>query len=66
LEELEKLHPFLYERVIAAILPVCGIEKPGCSENILSGVSEKDHAPKDVIHMSLERLDINRRLRNAA
>jgi aminopeptidase N len=60
---LEKLHPLHYERVIAGILPVCGLgreeEVKGFFENY---VTEKGLS-KDVIRLSLEKLEINGRMR---
>jgi aminopeptidase N len=61
---LEKLHPLHYERVIAGIVPVCGLgreeEVKGFFENY---VTEKGLS-KDVIRLSLEKLEINGRMRN--
>jgi tricorn protease interacting factor F2/3 len=62
-EELEKLHPIHYERVIASIVPVCGIE---CEQEVKAFyhdyMTEKELA-KDVIRLSLERLKVNREMR---
>ncbi|MBN1832693.1 MAG: M1 family metallopeptidase [Deltaproteobacteria bacterium] len=63
LEELEKLHPIHYERIIACIVPVCAIE---CEQEVksfyLDYISEKKVAV-DVIRLSLERLEVNCRMR---
>ncbi len=59
LEELEKLHPIHYERIIASIIPVCGI---ACEQEVKAFyqdyMAEKELA-KDVIKLSLERLEVN-------
>ncbi len=63
LEDLEKLHPIHYERVIACIVPVCAVE---CEQEVKAFfqdyMTEKDVA-KDVIRLSLERLEVNCRMR---
>jgi tricorn protease interacting factor F2/3 len=62
-EELEKLHPIHYERIIACVVPVCGVE---CEQEVkafyLDYMAEKE-APEDVIRLSLERLEVNCRMR---
>jgi tricorn protease interacting factor F2/3 len=64
IEELETFHPLLYERVIAAIIPICGIKDPNAVTAFFTDYI-KDHAElKDTVQMSLERLEINVRLRN--
>ena len=63
IEELETFHPLLYERVIAAIIPICGIKDPNAVTAFFTDYI-KDHAElKDTVQMSLERLEINVRLR---
>lgn len=63
-EELEKLHPIHYERIIASIVPVCGAE---CEQEVRTFcqnyMAEKGVA-EDVIRLSLERLEVNCRMRN--
>jgi len=63
LDALEGFHPLLYERVIAAVVPVCGLEVPDTVEAFFREYLKKKGAPAEVIRMSLERLDVNRRLR---
>lgn len=63
LEELEKFHPIHYERVIASIVPVCGITcEQGVKGYYQDDMAEKDVA-KDIIRLSLERLEVNCRMR---
>jgi hypothetical protein len=65
-EELEKLHPIHYERVIASIVPVCGVE---CEQEVKAFyqdyMTEKE-AAEDVIRLSLEMLEVNCRMRKRA
>jgi len=62
-EELEKLHPIHYERAIASIVPVCGVE---CEQEVKvfyqDYMAEKE-AAEDAIRLSLERLEVNCRMR---
>jgi tricorn protease interacting factor F2/3 len=60
---LEKLHPLLYERIVAAIVPVVESEqaeevKEFCEQYL----KERPHMG-DVIRLSLEKLEINLRFR---
>lgn len=66
LGRLEELHPVHYERVIAAIIPWSGLGK---EEEVKSFFREyvKGHEKlKDVIGLSLERLEIHSRMRRGA
>jgi hypothetical protein len=64
-DALEQLHPIHYERVIQAIVPVCGLGRaPEVHAFFEDYMSQKDLA-KEVIRMSLEKLRINERLRGA-
>jgi len=63
-EELETFHPLLYERVIAGIVPVCGIHCEEAAAVFFRDYMERPGVPKDAIRMSLERLRINARLRS--
>jgi len=64
LEQIEQFHPMLYERVVAAIIPTAGIQR---SDEVIAFFDDyrarKDKA-KDVINLSLERLEINLRMRS--
>ena len=65
LEEIEQFHPMLYERVIAAIVPAAGINRADEVKTFFGDYLKKSDRAKDVIKLSLERLEINLRMRNA-
>lgn len=63
LPQLEQLHPVHYERVIAAIVPLSGLgREEEIREFFAQYMSKKDQA-RDVIRLSLERLEINSAMR---
>jgi tricorn protease interacting factor F2/3 len=65
LDALEQFHPMHYERVIASIIPLSGIGKEEEIKTFYKGyMSEKEKA-KDVIKLSLEKLEINSRMRRS-
>ena len=64
LQEIEKFHPLLYERVIAAIVPVAGMERADEVKAFFEDYMQKTDTAKDVIKLSLERLEINLRMRS--
>jgi hypothetical protein len=65
LEEIVQFHPMLYERVIAAIVPVAGIKRADEVKTFFNDYLKKSDKAKDVIKLSLERLEINLRMRSA-
>ena len=65
LEEIEQFHPMLYERVVAAIIPVAGIARADEVKNFFADYMQKKEKARDVIKLSLERLEINLRMRAA-
>jgi tricorn protease interacting factor F2/3 len=65
LAELEKFHPMLYERVIAGIIPVCGIKKEKDVKQFFNQYMQKNPHTKEVVKLSLERLKINVRMKTA-
>ncbi len=65
LEEIEQFHPMLYERVIAAIVPTAGIKRADEVKTFFEDYLKKSDKAKDVIKLSLERLEINLRMRRA-
>jgi len=65
LAEIEQFHPMLYERVIAAIIPTAGIKRTDAVRTFFNDYLKKSAKAKDVIKLSLERLEINLRMRNA-
>ena len=65
LEEIEQFHPMLYERVVAAIIPVAGIARADEVKNFFADYMQKKEKARDVIKLSLERLEINLKMRAA-
>ncbi|MBT8367671.1 MAG: hypothetical protein KJP23_23500, partial [Deltaproteobacteria bacterium] len=61
----ELFHPMLYERVVAAIVPVAGMEDPLAVKAFFADYMQKSDKATDVIKLSLERLEINLRMRAA-
>ena len=59
----EQFHPLLYERVIASIIPVAGLENAEEVKGFFKDYLKKTESAKDVIKLSLERLEINLRIR---
>jgi len=66
LEEIEKFHPMLYERVVAAIIPVAGIARADEVNNFFADYMQEKEKARDVIKLSLERLEINLRMRSGS
>ena len=62
---LEQFHPLHYERVIAAIIPVCGIGREEEVKTFFEGYMSQKEMAGDAIRMSLERLEINSRMRRS-
>jgi tricorn protease interacting factor F2/3 len=65
LQQIEQFHPMLYERVIGAIIPVAGIQRTEEVKAFFKDYMQKTDKAKDVIKLSLEKLEINLRLRAA-
>jgi aminopeptidase N len=65
LETLEQLHPIHYERVVAGIVPVCGIGKKEEVEAFFSDYIRRKRTDEDTIRMALERLAIYSRMRGS-
>ncbi|MFZ0133231.1 MAG: M1 family metallopeptidase [Desulfobacterales bacterium] len=59
LPELEAFHPLLYERVIAAIVPTAGIERPESVGAFFRKYVADHPQTKDVVRLALEHLEIN-------
>ncbi len=64
LPQIEQFHPMLYERVIAAIVPAVGIDRPEDVRDFFTEHMRKSAKARDVIRMSLERMEINCRMRS--
>jgi tricorn protease interacting factor F2/3 len=65
LEQIEQFHPMLYERVVAAIVPMAGLNREQEVKEFFENYMQKTDKAKDVIRLSLEKLEINLRMRNA-
>lgn len=63
LTRLEQFHPMLYERVIAAIIPVVGPDHAEPVRRFFEGYILRHAKLADAIRLSLERLEINLRMR---
>jgi len=63
---LEKLHPVHFERVIAALVPLAGLDREEEARAFLEETLRKKESARDVIHMALEKLEIHRRMRAAS
>jgi aminopeptidase N len=62
---LEELHPIHYERVLAAVVPVGGIGREEAVGGFFREHMDRTGKAKDVIKLSLERLEINARMRKS-
>jgi aminopeptidase N len=65
LEQIEQFHPLIYERVIASIVPIAGMESPQEVKAFFEDYMQKTNKAADVIKLSLERLEINLRMHAA-
>jgi tricorn protease interacting factor F2/3 len=63
IERLEQLHPIHYERIVAAIVPMSGIGKEEEVKSFFREYMVKKEKAKDVLKLSLEKLEINSRMR---
>ena len=63
LHDIEGFHPIHYERVIAGIVPVAGIGQEEEVKAFLNDYMVKTEKAKDIIKLSLEKLEINSRMR---
>jgi len=61
--ELEKLHPLHYERVIEGIVPLCGLGREEEVRVFFKKYLTQNAKAEEVIKLSLERLEINSRMR---
>jgi aminopeptidase N len=65
LQTIERFHPVLYERVIAALVPVCGLGREEEVRAFFRDYLPKHEKMKDVVMLSLEKLEIYSRMRKA-
>ncbi|MHA2032384.1 MAG: ERAP1-like C-terminal domain-containing protein, partial [Candidatus Kariarchaeaceae archaeon] len=64
-EKLEKLNPMHFESVIAGIVGLSGLNRVEEVKTYFNSYMEKKDLAKDTIKMTLERMEINARLRRA-
>jgi hypothetical protein len=62
---LEQLHPLHYERMIGGIVPVCGLGKEDEVKRFFEDYMIENDSARDVIKLSLEKLEINRRMKGS-
>jgi len=60
---LEEMHPLLFERVVAAFVPVPGLTEPPRTQDFCEQLARRQPRLKNVIDLSLERLEVNHRFR---
>jgi hypothetical protein len=53
------MHPLLFERVLAAFVPVAGLQDPDRTTAFCERLKQDEPRLKDVISLSLERLEVN-------
>ncbi|WP_319522912.1 M1 family metallopeptidase [uncultured Desulfosarcina sp.] len=63
LSRLEKMHPLLFERVVAAFVPVPGLTEPPRTRSFCEQLARRQPRLKNVIDLSLEHLEVNHRFR---
>jgi tricorn protease interacting factor F2/3 len=63
LDRLEQMHPLLFERVVAVFVPGPGLNDPQRTRTICDDLERRSPRLKDVIALSLERLEVNHRFR---
>jgi tricorn protease interacting factor F2/3 len=56
---IERMHPLLFERVVAAFVPGPGLQDPDHTSTFCNHLKRKQPRLKDVIALSLERLEVN-------
>ena len=60
-DRFKAFHPLLFERVIAAIVPVAGLVDPPAVRTFFEHYLAAAPQARDVVNLSLEKLEINRR-----
>lgn len=64
LEALEQFHPIHFERVMAGFVPVAGVEREDAVRKFFQSYLQEKKIARDVVKLSLERLEINSRMRS--
>lgn len=62
---LKNIHPLIHERIIGAVIPACGMDQPEAVKAFFGDAFDASDPAAPVIQMALEKLEINRRLREA-
>jgi tricorn protease interacting factor F2/3 len=62
-ENLEKLHPVHYERVLAAVIPWGGLGRQEEVKAFFREYSFEKHKVEDVVKLAIEKLEINEKMR---
>jgi tricorn protease interacting factor F2/3 len=65
LDDLEQFHAIHFQRVLGAIVPVAGMGKEEQVRSFSANYVRKKGAPKEVIKLCLEKLEINLQMRAA-
>ncbi len=63
IDKVQLMHPLLFERVIASIVPTAGLVDPENVQEFCANLEQKNPELKDVMALSLERMEINRAFR---
>lgn len=63
IKQAQEMHPLLFERVIASIVPSAGLVDPENVHEFCANLEQKSPQLKDVVALSLERMEINRAFR---
>jgi aminopeptidase N len=64
-ERLERLHPVHYERILAAVIPWGGLGREEEVKAFFEHYSLRERKVEDVVRLSLEKLEINQRMRRS-
>jgi len=65
LDQIEQWHPIIYERTVAAIVPLSGISQEGEVKSFMTAYMADHPETKDIVRLSLEQLEINMLMRSA-
>ncbi len=63
ISELEQFHPLHFERLIAAFVPLSGLGREEQVKDFLRAYTGEKALARDVIRLSLERLEVNSRMK---
>ena len=63
IETIEAFHPMIFERIVVSIVPSVGIDNPVEVREFFKDYSRKKDSLGGVIKMSMEKLEVNLRMR---